>query len=30
MRYPARIYVVSFEERPNLNGLPAQPEAALL
>jgi len=30
MRYPARIYTVSFDERPGLNGLPAQPEVALL
>jgi hypothetical protein len=30
MRYPARIYAVSFEGRPDFNGLPAQPEVALL
>lgn len=30
MRYPARIYAVSFDERPDLLGLPAQPEVALL
>jgi len=30
MRYPARIYTMSFEGRPDLNSLPAQPEVALL
>ena len=30
MRYPARVYAVSFDGRPDLDRLPAQPEAALL
>lgn len=30
MRYPARVYAVSFEGRPAVSGRPAQPEAALL
>ena len=30
MRYPARVYTVSFGERPRLDPLPVQPEAALL
>lgn len=30
MRYPARVYAVSFGDRPDLEALPAQPEAALL
>jgi len=30
MRYAARVYTVSFERRPFVGGLPAQPEVALL
>jgi hypothetical protein len=30
MRYPARVYAVSFEGRPDVADLPAQPEVALL
>lgn len=30
MRYPARVYAVSFEGRPDVGDLPVQPEVALL